>query len=362
MRGDGRVFLRGNIFWCAYNLRGKEFRESCETSDETQAKKFLQAKQRELGADLLGARAFVTPKAAKITIRELIAELRASLELDGKLSSETLCHLNRAEKDFGHVRAARLTAKDVDTYIAGRVADGDRPGTVNRTLVYLRQAYALAKKREILYRTPFIKHMNEDDGIRREFFSETEIAAIIEALPADLKDFTRWCATCGMRKGEASKLTWDMVQGGELHIPGSITKNGDPRTLPIPGELAAIIERRRAVKTVKRGTTVLVPFLFHRNGRAVANFDKAWATATEKAGCPGKIFHSLRRTAVRQMIRAGIPIPLAKLWSGHSTDAVFYRYGILDTKDMRKAFEKVEQFRETERREETKVVSIGGAR
>ncbi len=35
MRGDGRVFPRGQIFWCAYNLRGKEFRESCETREKT---------------------------------------------------------------------------------------------------------------------------------------------------------------------------------------------------------------------------------------------------------------------------------------------------------------------------------------
>jgi integrase len=102
----------------------------------------------------------------------------------------------------------------------------------------------------------------------------------------------------------------------------------------------------------------MVPFLFHRNGRAVRNFDKAWAAATKAANCPGKIFHSLRRTAVRQMIRARIPIPLAKLWSGHTTDAVFYRYGILDTKDMGAAFDTIEKFRETERTEEKKVVSM----
>jgi integrase len=361
MRGDGRVFKRGEIVWCAYNLRGKEFRESCETTDETQARKFLQARLKEVHADEIGARAFVTPKAAKITIGELLGELRASLELDGKLSAETVCHVARAEKDFGYVRAAKLTAKDVDVYIAGRLADGDRPATVNRTLVYVRQAYSLAKKREILNRSPFIKRMDERDGIRREFFSETEIAAIVEALPGDLKDFTRWCAACGMRKGEAASLRWGMVQGDELHIPGSITKNGVGRTLPISDLplIPEIIERRRQAARVEvNGTTEMVPFIFHRAGRAVSNFDKAWATATKQAGCPGKIFHSLRRTAVRQMIRAGIPIPLAKLWSGHTTDDVFYRYGILDTNDMRKAFEKKEQFRDTERTEEKKVVSM----
>jgi integrase len=247
MRGDGRIFPRGNWLYIAYQFNGEEQREPAKdknnknTNDPKVALAYLRERQKEVHADELGARSFVTPRAAKITVRELIAELRLSLELDGKLSGETLCHLNRAEKDFGDFRAARLTAPQVDAYIKTRLADGARPATVNRVLVYLRQAFALAKKREILNRSPFIKHMNEDDGIRREFFSETEIAAIIEALPADLRDFTRWCATCGMRKGEASKLTWDMVRGDELHVPGTITKNGDPRTLPIPGELAAIL-------------------------------------------------------------------------------------------------------------------------
>jgi integrase len=364
MRGDGRVFKRGNIFWCAYSLRGKEYRESCETADELTAKKYLQSKMREVGADVIGAKTFTTPRAAKITIRELIAALRIDLDLRGILSKETVCHLNRAEKDFGHYRAARLTAEQVDAYISKRLADGDRPGTVNRTLVYLRQSYKLAIQREIINRAPFVRRKNEDDGIRREFFSETEIAAIVEALPDDLKDFTRWCAACGMRKGEASKLTWDMIHGDELLIPGNITKNGEDRTLPISGlpVLPEIIERRRQAATIEvKGVTRMVPFIFHRAGRAVSNFDKAWATATEAANCPGKIFHSLRRTAVRQMIRAHIPIPLAKLWSGHTTDDVFYRYGILDTNDMRNAFVEAEKFRENERAtEEKKVISIRG--
>jgi integrase len=361
MRGDGRTFRRGAIFWVAYSLDGREYRESCKTSSEQEALKFLKDRRDELGADRLGTRKMETPQSKRLTIAKLLAELRASLELDGKLSAETICHLSRAEKDFGNIRAAKLTAKDVDTYIAGRVKDGDRPATVNRTLVYVRQAYSLAKKREILNRSPFIKRMDERDGIRREFFSEAEIDAIVEALPADLRDFTRWCAATGMRKGEAASLTWSMVQGNELCIPGDVCKNREGRTLPISGlpVLPEIIERRRQAARVEvNGTTEMVPFIFHRAGRAVANFDKAWATATEQAGCPGKIFHSLRRTAVRQMIRAGVPIPVAKLWSGHTTDEIFYRYGILDTNDMRKAFEKKEQFRETERTEEKKVVSM----
>jgi integrase len=205
---------------------------------------------------------------------------------------------------------------------------------------------------------PFIRRMDERDGIRKEFFTESEIASVIENLPDDLRDFTRWCAAVGMRKGEASELRWSMVRGDELHIPGDICKNRQPRVLPLSGSLAEIIERRRQAQSIEvRGTTEMVPFIFHRSGRAVSDFTKAWATATKLAGCPGKLFHSLRRSAVRRMVRAGLSTQIARKWSGHASDEVFYRYAILDTNDMRDAFATAEKFRETE---EKKVVSIGG--
>ena len=81
---------------------------------------------REVGADVIGAKAFVTPFAAKLTVGELIAALRADFDLRGILSAPNVCHLTRAEKDFGTFRAAKLTAEQVDAYVSKRLADGDQ--------------------------------------------------------------------------------------------------------------------------------------------------------------------------------------------------------------------------------------------
>jgi integrase len=171
-----------------------------------------------------------------------------------------------------------------------------------------------------------------------------------------LRDFTCFAALTGMRKNELASLTWKMVEGGELHIPGDICKNRQARVLPLAGELAQIIERRRQAARIEvNGVTQLAEHIFHRGGRKVGCFKKAWRTACAKAKVPCRVFHDLRRTAVRRMVRAGINPQIAKKWSGHVSDEIFQRYSILTTDDMREAFEQTEKFRETEA---AKVVSI----
>jgi len=77
-----------------------------------------------------------------------------------------------------------------------------------------------------------------------------------------------------------------------------------------------------------------VPFVFHRNGKEIHNFDTAWKIACEKAGCPGRIFHDLRRTAVRNLERAGVPRSIAMKITGHRTEAIYRRYAIVNEADM----------------------------
>jgi integrase len=251
-------------------------------------------------------------------------------------------------------RAVDVTADDIDHFKRERRGAGRAPATINRGLEVLRQAYRLAvkKKRLAVGQVPEIEFLAVDN-VRSGFFDLAEMTALLPRIPdTDVRDFVEWGYRTGQRKSEIAVLTWVMLdRSGDvwvLRLPGSITKNKRGRVLGLSADTRAIIERRVKVRRLD------CPLIFHRvsKGRAgqpVKGIDKLWRNALKAAGLPlGRLFHDLRRSAVRTLIRSGVDPSVAMKVSGHKTRSMLDRYNIIDEAETAAALEKADAYLSTQ--------------
>jgi hypothetical protein len=131
------------------------------------------------------------------------------------------------------------------------------------------------------------------------------------------------------------------------------SKNKRPRVVMLRRELRALLERRAARRRLE------CTFVFHRDGKRLGDFRKAWRTACKAAGIVGCLFHDLRRSAVRNMVRAQVPERVAMAVSGHKTRAVFDRYNIVSEDDLAAAAERTAAYLTECRECSRRVVPLG---
>ena len=103
-------------------------------------------------------------------------------------------------------------------------------------------------------------------------------------------------------------------------IPGPPLGGTVSAKLPLTGKLLEIIEERAKARRSD------CPFVFHRDGRRLWDFGKAWETAREASGLNGILIHNLRRCAARNLSRAGVPESVAMEITGHKTRSMYRCY------------------------------------
>jgi integrase len=220
---------------------------------------------------------------------------------------------------------------------------------INRESALLKRMFTLALQAgKVLYR-PYIPMLKENN-VRTGFFEVEQYRAVMAHLPPEIRPVIQFAYITGWRiVSEILPLEWRQVDfaSGEVRLDAGTTKNGEGRVFYMSAELRACLQAQHVEHENLKKAKHIIPNVFWRmiaEGRGgklkphpIVSFTKSWKSACLAAGCPGRIPHDLRRTAIRNMVRAGIPERVAMRMTGHKTRSVFERYNIVSDGDLREA-------------------------
>lgn len=330
----GRIYRqKGRTVWqMKYYRNGKAIMESSGTDDKTKAKKILRNRETDIDRGLP-----MSSAVGKLRFEEGARDIETDYVTNGRRS---LGHVQRRIKlhlapMFGGRRLSMITTADVRLFVAQRLEAGAAHAEINRELAVLKRMFTIAVQGGKLLHRPHIPMLKEDNT-RTGFFEPEQFAAVYARLPEDLQPAMQFAYLTGWRvRSEILPLEWRQVDfsSGTIRLDPGTTKNDDGRVFPFDvfPELLALL------KLQERRRVQLSPYVFHREGKPIRDFRDAWQAACDGAGWPTLIPHDFRRTAVRNLVRAGVPEKTAMMLTGHKTRSVFDRYDIVNEADLRVA-------------------------
>ena len=379
----GMIYKRGKTYWIKYYRNGKPYRESTKSAKEADAKRLLKKREGEIAQGKLPGVYF-----DRIKFEELSKDFLSDYKVNGKKSLVAAQNnINHLTEYFGEMKMVDITTPVINDYIGYRciskeevetlIKEGKHQGeisqildtsfsnvskfinslqkpyrakkgasnaTINRELAALKRMFNLGARQtppkvDIVPYIPMLKENNT----RKGFFEHKEFNSLKKALPEYLQGFATFAYRVGWRVSEISSLKWSQVDlsQGIVRLEVGETKNNEGRTIYLDEELKEVFNVQSELRKERK---TLIPYVFtNKDGTdKVKNFRKTWMSSCKKAKLGKRLFHDFRRTAVRNMVRAGVPERVAMMVSGHKTRSVFERYNIVSDADLKLAAQKQE--------------------
>ncbi|NOT28531.1 MAG: site-specific integrase [Acidobacteria bacterium] len=366
----GELRRRGQTWWIRYYRNGKRYEESSGSAREGDARSLLRLREGDIERGLT-----ITPKVGRIRFAEAVTDILNDYRTNRKRSLDDV--QRRIEKHltpfFGNRRMASITTADIREYIDSRQKEatvarkaytftgrdgtirhvpeqrrtvaGVSNGEINRELTALKRMFNLAIQAGKLLQKPHVPLLKEDN-VRVGFFERDQFLSVLQHLPEPVRPVATFAYITGWRiDSEVLPLEWRQVDfgAGEVRLDPGTTKNGEGRTFPMTRDLRELLDEQRTfTENLQRQLKAVCPRVFHRAGRPIKSFRVAFRSACTEAGCPGRVPHDFRRTAVRNLVRAGIPERVAMQMTGHKTRSVFERYNIVSAGDLRDAAKRLD--------------------
>jgi integrase len=364
------VYKRGRVWWYKFIWKGEPIRESTKQTNKRVAEQIEAAHKTSLAKGEVGLRdRMPVPTLRDFANRDFLPHCRATFSA----KKNTLSYYeNGTDRLLEYRRLAgepldAITNEMISAYGRHRLDTGLRVASVNRELQVLRRIFALAvewgKVEKALPRVRMIPGEAQRDTVLSEpdeaaylgatlAIGNNKLAAHQRALtgiravergktpikpddPFLLRDVTTVLLDCGLRPEECSRLRWEHVRDGAVHVPFGKTENAR-RTIPLTQRAAALIEMRRAAT---RSSEWVFPAKTKSGHIEKSSLKKLHANACKLAKVAPFPFYTFRHTCLTRWAGFMDPYTLAYL-AGHSDFSTTRRYVHPQVQTVRDAIER----------------------
>ncbi len=341
----GEIRKRGKFYQIRFYRNGQRIEESTGYTKYDDARDLLRKRENQISEGVA-----VTAQSTRFTWDDALKDVVTDYSVNSKKSTAWVerrakLHLTPV---FRGRKLSSIGAADLRGFAAARLEAKAKPAEINRELAIVRRAFRLAVENEKYFgRVPKFPMLSEANNVRTGFFDRDSFDAVRSHLPRALRPVVTFGFITGWRlQSEVMGMQWRQVDRDacSVRLDAGTTKNKRGRHLDYsqhPELVELFTEQWRQHEALKKAGGEISPYVFQRNGKRIKNLRGAWKSACVAAGVPGRQPHDLRRSAVRNLVRSGVPDSVAMKITGHATRSVFDRYDISSEADIREGLGRV---------------------